>query len=62
MSEHRLEAPIESPEEDVAEQDALVDPDEDGAERNHSDDSVEVDPADRADQERTVSLDEDEYR
>jgi hypothetical protein len=62
MSEHRLEAPIEGPEDDVAEQDALVDPDEEGDPAEPREGSLEVDPADRADQERTVSLDDDEYR
>jgi hypothetical protein len=62
MSEHRLESPIESPEDDVAEQGVLVTPDDEGGERDHGDDSLEVDPADRADQERSVGLGDDEYR
>jgi len=62
MSEHRLETSIESPEDDVAEQDALATyDDEDGGEPGQSD-SLEVDPADRADQERAVRLGDDEYR
>ena len=62
MSEHRLEPPIESPEDDVAEQGALVDPEDDGDPPDHSDGSLEVDPADRAEQDRTVSRGDDDYR
>jgi hypothetical protein len=58
MSERGLEAA----EEDVVEQQTLVVEDDEGAGPPASHDSDEVDPADRADQERTVALDEDEYR
>jgi hypothetical protein len=58
MSDHG----IETPEDDAAEQEALLDPEGVAEPPDHRDDSLEVDPADRADQERTVDLDDDEYR
>lgn len=60
MSEHDLEAP----DEDVAEQQAAT-ADTDDVEDSvvtGSHDSDEVDPADRAEQEQAVALDDDEYR
>ena len=64
MSEHGLEAP----EADAIEQDAEVvaeDPDADPGDPDPADAEVpvEVDPADRAEQQRSVgSADDDEYR
>jgi hypothetical protein len=63
MTEHRLEVPLESPEDDLTEQLIPIDPDEDEVEASDdSDEPLEVDPADRADQQRSVDLDDDEYR
>ena len=62
MSEHHLEAP----EADAAEQDALVTADDADTDADTDDDggdlSDEVDPADRAEQQRGVGLGDDEYR
>lgn len=58
MSERDLEAA----EEDVAEQRAPVLDEDDDDEPSAAHDSDESDPADRAEQERSVALDEDEYR
>jgi hypothetical protein len=60
MSEHHLEAP----EADAAEQDALVTADDadDDTNADGGDLSDEVDPADRAEQQRDVGLGDDEYR
>ena len=58
MSEHHLEAP----EADAAEQDALVTADDDDTDDDRSDLSDEVDPADRAEQQRGVGPGDDEYR
>jgi hypothetical protein len=64
MSEHGLEAP----EADAIEQDAEVvvdDPEADSGDADLADDEVpvEVDPADRAEQQRSVGIaDDDEYR
>lgn len=52
------ETPIESPAEDVAEQRADVYPDDD---RTEVSDSLEVDPADAADQARIVPAADDDY-
>jgi hypothetical protein len=63
-----LETAVEVPEDDAAEQAAAVDRDGDelaglaGLARDHEHDSLEVDPADRADQDREVALGDDEYR
>ena len=64
MSERDLEAP----EADAAEQVAAVVDDESDADDIYADDEspddvpFEVDPADRADQQRSVGLGDDEYR
>jgi hypothetical protein len=58
MSEHHLEAP----EADAAEQDALVTADDADTDADGGDLSDEVDPADRAEQQRGVGLGDDEYR
>ncbi|MDQ1627247.1 MAG: hypothetical protein QOI54_991 [Actinomycetota bacterium] len=61
------ERDIEAPDEDAAEQAAAVDLDLDdelgpqGA-TDHEQGSIELDPADRAEQEREVPLGDDEYR
>ena len=59
MSERDLEVP----EADAAEQDAVVVDDEvSSGDEDLSDVPVEVDPADRAEQLRSVVSDEDDYR
>jgi hypothetical protein len=54
----------EVPEEDALEQrlDAVADEDEDGDEPDPEALAVEADPADVAEQSRSVGLDDDEYR
>jgi hypothetical protein len=61
------ERDIEAPDEDAAEQAAAVDPELDDEfappdATDHEQGSIELDPADRAEQEREVPLGEDEYR
>jgi hypothetical protein len=53
---------LETPEDDALERAAAADPEDDGAPPDHEHDSLEVDPADRADQDREIALDDDEYR
>jgi hypothetical protein len=58
-----IETPIEAPEDDVAEQSTPARPDayDDAPAADDDDGPLEADPADRADQQRTVELGDDEY-